>query len=147
MSILLRDMVNGVINTDGFIRFRRVFDRILNISVTAQLSEDQMVKTVFVFSDMEFDQASKNPWETDYMVIQKKFKERGYQKVPDIVFWNLRDSSATPVTATQNGVAMLSGFSKNFLTLFLDGGGEINPELVMETAISCDDYQRLVLYD
>ncbi|KAL1804007.1 hypothetical protein DCAR_0935694 [Daucus carota subsp. sativus] len=130
-------------NTD----FQKVFDRILEIAVSAQLSQEQMIKTVFVFSDMEFDEASTNPWKTDYMVIQEKFKEKGYQKVPDIVFWNLRNSSATPVAATENGVAMVSGFSKNLLTMFLDGGGEISPEVVMEAAISGTDYQKLVLYD
>ncbi|KAK1362509.1 GPI inositol-deacylase PGAP1-like protein [Heracleum sosnowskyi] len=129
-------------NTD----FQKVFDRILEIAVTAQLSQEQMIKTVFVFSDMEFDQASLNPWKTDYKVIKKKFKKSGY-RVPEIVFWNLRSSSATPVKATQNGVALVSGFSKNLLTLFLDGGGKMNPVLVMEAAISGDEYQKLVLYD
>ncbi|KAK1401364.1 GPI inositol-deacylase PGAP1-like protein [Heracleum sosnowskyi] len=126
--------------------FQKVFDRILEVAVTSQLSQQQMVKTVFVFSDMEFDQASLNPWETDYQVLQKKFRKSGY-RVPEIVFWNLRSSSATPVKATQNGVALLSGFSKNLLTMFLDGGGEISPQVVMEAAISGDDYQKLVLYD
>ncbi|KAL8100149.1 hypothetical protein AgCh_032418 [Apium graveolens] len=82
------------------------FDEILKVAVAAKLSEDQMIKTVFVFSDMEFDKALKNPWETDYMVIQKKFKENGYERVPDIMFGNLRDSFSTPVTTTQNGVAI-----------------------------------------
>ncbi|XP_074381775.1 uncharacterized protein LOC141723782 [Apium graveolens] len=131
----------------GSTNFQAVFDRILDLAVTAKLSEEQMIKTVFVFSDMEFNQASENLWETDYMVIQKKFRKKGYKKVPDIVFWNLRNSSATPVTATENGVAMLSGFSKNLLMMFLDGGGEISPQVVMEAAISGDDYQKLVLYD
>ncbi|KAH7856531.1 hypothetical protein Vadar_002533 [Vaccinium darrowii] len=71
-------------NTD----FQKVFDRILEVAVKEKLSEDQMIKTVFVFSDMEFDEASSNSsyydsddsdgsmssastntWETDYMVI------------------------------------------------------------------------------
>ncbi|WOH16150.1 hypothetical protein DCAR_0935699 [Daucus carota subsp. sativus] len=137
----VRDMQWNM-NTD----FQKVFDRILEIAVTAQLSQEQMIKTVFVFSDMEFDQASANPWKTDYKVIKKKFRKSGY-RVPEIVFWNLRSSSSTPVKATQNGVAMLSGFSKNLLTLFLNGTEEINPELVMEAAISGEEYQRLALYD
>lgn len=61
--------------------FQQVFDRILEIAVTAQLSQEEMIKTVFVFGDMEFDQASLNPWKTDYKVIKKKFKKSGY-KVP-----------------------------------------------------------------
>ncbi|KAL1832408.1 hypothetical protein ACET3Z_002059 [Daucus carota] len=130
-------------NTD----FQKVFDEILRVAVDAKLSEEQMIKRVFVFSDMEFDQASLNPWETDYQAIQRKFKENGYERVPEIVFWNLRDSFATPVTAKQNGVAMLSGFSKNLLTIFFNKDGEINPELVMELAISGKEYQKLVLYD
>lgn len=106
-----------------------------------------MIQRVFVFSDMEFDEASCHPWETDYQAIQRKFKEKGYERVPDIVFWNLRDSGATPVTAKQNGVAMLSGFSKNLLIIFFNKDGEINPEMVLELAVSCKEYQKLVLYD
>ncbi|KAK1395304.1 hypothetical protein POM88_014360 [Heracleum sosnowskyi] len=90
-------------NTD----FQKVFDKILEVAVGAKLSEDQMIQRVFVFSDMEFDQASLNPWETDYMVIQRKFRESGYEKVPEIVFWKLKNSSATPVKATQKRVATL----------------------------------------
>ncbi|OIT07344.1 hypothetical protein A4A49_17621 [Nicotiana attenuata] len=49
--------------------------------------------------DMEFDEASANPWETDYEAIVRKFREKGYGNcVPQIVFWNLRDSIATPVS-------------------------------------------------
>ncbi|KAK1359015.1 hypothetical protein POM88_043489 [Heracleum sosnowskyi] len=87
--------------------FQMVFDEILKVAVAAKLSENQMIRTVFVFSDMEFNEASENLWETDYTVIQKKFKKNGYERVPNIVFLNLRNSSATPVTDTENGVAML----------------------------------------
>ncbi|KAK3041335.1 hypothetical protein RJ639_002316 [Escallonia herrerae] len=81
-------------NTD----FQKVFDQILRVAVDWNLNEDQMIKRVFVFSDMEFDQASRHGyrkvrpkgWETDYEVIQRKFKEKGYSNVPKIVFWNLR---------------------------------------------------------
>nr|GEY98370.1 hypothetical protein CTI12_AA005400 [Tanacetum cinerariifolium] len=68
------------------------------------------------------------------------------------------DSRATPVTANQKGVALLNGFSKNSLTLFLEGGGVINPNDVpqrsgsnpaeiMEAAISEELYQKLLVYD
>ncbi|KAJ0092575.1 hypothetical protein Patl1_25143 [Pistacia atlantica] len=102
--------------------FQKVFDRMLEIAVEEKLSEDQMIKRLFVFSDMEVDEAScctyeieydidgnmdfkgrkerrRKSWETYYEVIQKRFKECGYNKVPEIVFWNLRNSSSTPVMA------------------------------------------------
>ncbi|CAI0457897.1 unnamed protein product [Linum tenue] len=86
-------------------------------------------------------------WETDYQAIQRKFGEKGYSRVPEIVFWNLRDSSATPVVGTQNGVALVSGFSKNLLTMFMDGGGIVNPEDVMGLAIAGEEYKKLVVFD
>ncbi|XP_057748233.1 uncharacterized protein LOC130967405 [Arachis stenosperma] len=131
-------------NTD----FQAVFDRILEVAVNGKLKADQMIKRVFVFSDMEFDQASANPWETDYQAIIRKYSEKGYgSAVPQIVFWNLRDSRATPVPSTQQGVALVSGFSKNLLSLFMDNDGEISPEASMETAIAGPEYQKLVVLD
>ncbi|KAM5571115.1 hypothetical protein ABKV19_011635 [Rosa sericea] len=148
-------------NTD----FQKVFDLILQVAVNGKLKPEQMIKRVFVFSDMEFDKASGHrgygygyygrednepqSWETDYEVIQRKYKENGYgDAVPQIVFWNLRDSGSTPVTATTPGVALLSGFSKNALKMFLnDDIEQIQPDIVMEAAISGEEYQRLVLVD
>lgn len=127
--------------------FQGVFDRILAVAVEGKLRDEQLIKTVFVFSDMEFNEASKNPWETDYEAIQRKFNENGYKNVPEIVFWNLRHSRSTPVVGKQSGVALVSGFSKNLLTIFLEGGGIINPEQVMELAIAGEDYQKLAVFD
>ncbi|XP_058200581.1 uncharacterized protein LOC131315504 [Rhododendron vialii] len=150
----IRDMDWGV-NTD----FQKVFDRILEVAVKGKLSEDEMIKTLFVFSDMEFDQASRTyngsgygrastkNWETDYTVIERKYKEKGYEKVPEIVFWNLRNSVATLVPSKQKGVALVSGFSKNLVTLFLEGGGILSPEAVMLQAIRGEEYQKLAVID
>ncbi|OMO60455.1 Thioredoxin-like protein [Corchorus capsularis] len=151
----VRDMEWGA-NTD----FQKVFDLILDVAVKGQLKPEQMIKRLFVFSDMEFDQASGHrSWsyygyghghgrETDYQVIVRKFTEKGYgESIPQIVFWNLRVSKATPVPGTQNGVALVSGFSKNLMKMFLDQDGDINPEAIMEAAISGEEYQKLVVLD
>ena len=129
--------------------FQAVFDRILSTAVDAQLPQEKMIRTVFVFSDMEFDQASANHrWETDYEAINRKFRDAGYgDVVPQIVFWNLRDSRSTPVTSTQPGVAMVSGFSKNLVKLFLENDGVVNPEAVMAQAIAGKEYQKLAVFD
>ncbi|KAF7123483.1 hypothetical protein RHSIM_Rhsim12G0020500 [Rhododendron simsii] len=131
-------------NTD----FQKVFDLILEVAVNGKLTEEQMIKRVFMFSDMEFDEASTTPWETDYQAIVRKFGEKGYgSSVPEIVFLNLRDSKATPVLGNQKGVALVSGFSKNLLTVFLEESGVLNPEAVMEAAISGEEYKKLVVLD
>ncbi|KQJ93643.1 uncharacterized protein LOC100834011 [Brachypodium distachyon] len=131
-------------NTD----FQAVFDKILEVAVGAGLPAEKMVRRVLVFSDMEFDQASVNPWETDYEAIVRKFSEAGYgAAVPEVVFWNLRDSKAVPVMSGQKGVALVSGFSKNLLKLFLDGGGSFTPRAVMEKAIAGPEYDNLAVFD
>ncbi|KAI8526777.1 hypothetical protein RHMOL_Rhmol12G0022500 [Rhododendron molle] len=139
----VRRMENGK-NVD----FQKVFDLMLEVAVNGKLAEEHMIKRVFVFSDMEFGQVSARPWETDYQAIVRKFGEKGYgSSVPEIVFWNLRDSRATPVAGNQKGVALVSGFSKNLMTVFLEESGALNPEAVMEVAISGEKYKKLIVLD
>ncbi|CAH8327715.1 unnamed protein product [Eruca vesicaria subsp. sativa] len=148
-------------NTD----FQKVFDLILKVAVDGGLKPEQMIKRVFVFSDMEFDQArssvtyysnrtysynkrEENAWETDYEAIARKYREAGYgDVVPEIVFWNLRDSRSTPVPGSKKGVALVSGFSKNLIKMFLDNDGVIDPMAIMEKAISGVEYSKLVVID
>ncbi|KAI9170430.1 hypothetical protein LWI28_027834 [Acer negundo] len=130
--------------------FQNVFDKILKIAVEENLKPEQMIKRLFVFSDMEFDKASTKPWETDYQAIVRKYTEKGYgSALPQIVFWNLRHSTATPVPRNQKGVVLLSGFSTNLLKLFFDSelDMDIDPEIAMEAAISGEEYQKLVVVD
>ncbi|KAI3862971.1 hypothetical protein MKX03_005354 [Papaver bracteatum] len=155
--------------------FQKVFDQILQVAVEGNLKEDQMIKRLFVFSDMEFNVANTRKdhdpdcsgyhthysrtsqqsidaakeWETDYQVIQNKFRENGYMNVPEILFWNLRESQATPVLSQPEGVAMVSGFSKNMLKVFLEDCDfcKFTPLSVMEKAISGEEYNKLVVVD
>ncbi|KAK3418805.1 hypothetical protein EUGRSUZ_H03371, partial [Eucalyptus grandis] len=129
-------------NTD----FQGVFDRILEVATAGKLRAEEMVRKVFVFSDMEFDQASTNPWDTDDEAMTRKFGERGYgAAVPEFVFWNLRDSRSTPVAAKQAGVALVSRFSKNLMKMFLDDEGDVSLLAIMEAAISGEEYRDLAV--
>uniref|UniRef100_A0A803MU98 Uncharacterized protein n=1 Tax=Chenopodium quinoa TaxID=63459 RepID=A0A803MU98_CHEQI len=145
----LKEKTNFIRQMDwgGSTDLQKVFDRILEVAVSVKIPEEQMIKRLFIFSDMEFNQASQCAWETDYKVIQRKYKEKGYEKVPEIVFWNLRHSMATPVPSTEPGVALVSGFSKNLVTLFLEEGGVLNPEAAMLAAVAKPEYDTLVVYD
>ncbi|GKV19028.1 hypothetical protein SLEP1_g29328 [Rubroshorea leprosula] len=79
------------------IDFQKVFDQILVVATEGKLNEEQSVKRIFVFSNMEFDAANGNfsyyssqmqsgeivsreeilrtQWETDYEVIQRKYRD------------------------------------------------------------------------
>ncbi|GLJ48560.1 hypothetical protein SUGI_1024330 [Cryptomeria japonica] len=111
-----------------------------------KLQPEKMIKQLFVFSDTEFDEDSLNPWETDYMAIKKKYKEAGYGAPPRIVFWNLRDSQSTPVMKEEEGVAMVSGYSKNLLKLFMNNG-DMNPMLVLKQPVEGELFEQLVVLD
>ncbi|KAI3905293.1 hypothetical protein MKX01_039984 [Papaver californicum] len=91
------------------------------------------------YNHLRLDSATE--WETDYQVIQNKYRMNGYMNVPEIVFWNLQDSRSTPVLGQQNGVALVSGFSKNLLKVFLEGSdlSEITPVRVTEKAIAGEE--------
>ncbi|KAL1816664.1 hypothetical protein ACET3Z_019238 [Daucus carota] len=136
------------LNVESNTDFQKVFDVILKVAEKGNLKEDQMIKKIFVFSSMEFDNISENIWETDYQAITRKYTEKGYGScVPEIVFWNLTDSKATPVPSDKPGVALVSGYSKNLMTLFLEDRGTLTPESVMEVAIGGEEYSKLVVVD
>ncbi|KAI9734397.1 MAG: hypothetical protein M1834_002504 [Cirrosporium novae-zelandiae] len=98
--------------------FIAVFENlILPMAISNNLKPDDMVKQVFVFSDMQFDQADhtcsypipsyvnsgdpnlsdpnqgKTKWETHYERLKRKFEDAGYE-IPQLIFWNLAGGRA-----------------------------------------------------
>lgn len=133
--------------------FVAVFERlILPMAVENKLAQEDMVKRIFVFSDMQFNAAGyrEDKWSTSYERIQKKFQAAGYE-MPELVFWNLAGGRAgysgappgfaggdpvapKPVTAYEKGAALVSGYSQGMLKVFLDSGSfddeEVEEEIV-----------------
>lgn len=118
-------------NTD----FVAVFEKLLlPIAVNNKLKPEDMVKRLFVFSDMQFDSACRSWDSTTYEIIKAKYQEAGYE-MPEIVFWNLAGGRAgfgagnsfgdptapKPVTVEENGTSMVSGYSQATLKVFLEG--------------------------
>ena len=120
--------------------FNSVFeDLILPAAQQHQLKQEEMVKTVFVFSDMQFDAAqahrlADHKWETNHQRLKRKYEEAGYE-LPHLVFWNLAGGRAgynsysggdvvapKPVTMDKQGCTLVSGYSQGMLKMFLDEG-------------------------
>ena len=125
-------------NTD----FNAVFLKlILPLAVKHNVPKDQMIKQIFVFSDMQFDaannegtagwsRASKSTpadsaaeWKTNHDVIAKAYAQAGYD-VPELVYWDLSNPQdgydiTAPVTGEREGVALLSGYSPSLLKVFM----------------------------
>jgi hypothetical protein len=128
--------------------FVAVFEKlILPMARKNNLRPEDMVKRVFVFSDMQFDSAedyrsshwsrrdsedgADERWSTSYERIKRRFEEAGYE-MPELVFWNLaggQDGMAPkPVTTMDEGTSLVSGYSQGMLKVFLDSGGFEEPQ-------------------
>ncbi|POR38518.1 Uncharacterized protein TPAR_01291 [Tolypocladium paradoxum] len=159
LSQTLREKVSNMKSANWGMNtnFVKAFEKlILPMALKNKLKPEEMVKRVFVFSDMQFDSAETdrdswsrarraveesedNRWSTSYERIQGKFKDAGYE-MPELVFWNLAGGRAgytgwggdatapKPVTATEEGTSLVSGYSQGMLKVFLDSGSFEEPE-------------------
>lgn len=125
-----RDKVHHIIRSEWGMNtdFTAVFERlILPMAIKHKLPQEDMVKQVFVFSDMQFDAAQDHGprFETDFERIQRKYAEAGYE-VPKLIFWNLAGGEGRgapkPVTQDTENTVLVSGYSQGLLKMFLEDG-------------------------
>jgi hypothetical protein len=130
----------------GTTDFQAIFNLILDRAKNAGTGPDEMPKQLFVISDMQFDEADTGgEFKTHYQILQEKFSQAGYE-MPKIVFWNVRASTSEDVTnnATDQGVAMISGFSPSILKTVLTGK-QYTPYTVLRQAIDNERYSKIKL--
>lgn len=145
-SLTLGEKIRNMMCADWYsnTNFVAVFeDLILPTAVEKGLKREEMLKRVFVFSDMQFDAADrgsrdesgkKKKWASSYERIKRKYEEHGYE-MPELVFWNLAGGRAgyggggsgdevapKPVLAEETGTALVSGYSQGMLKVFMDNG-------------------------
>lgn len=119
-------------------------DLILPMATRNELKPEDMVKRIFVFSDMQFNkaEAAQDRWTTSFERIKKKFADAGYE-MPQMMFWNLARGRGgyggfpvtsswgmdvpepvvpKPVTVEEHNTATVSGYSQGMLKVFLDNG-------------------------
>jgi len=107
----------------------KVFELLLNIALIHKLKQDEMIDTIFILTDMEFNcavstQLLENNQFSGYFnkKISEEYNKNGY-KLPKIVLWNLRSSpNNRPFNETDENVAILSGFSAEMLKGLLEFG-------------------------
>jgi hypothetical protein len=153
----------------GSTDFRAVFERlILPMAVKNNLKQEDMVKRIFVFSDMQFNQGdgvwsrtgATSRWSTSYQSIAQKYMEAGYE-MPELVFWNLAGGRAgyggaagagdpvapKPVTVGEVGTALVSGYSQGMLKVFLDSGSFGDGEEEVEDDVDVEEMDDGVLVE
>ena len=112
----------------------RVFDIMLSRCVANHVPAEDMPKTIYVVSDMEFDECANL---TNYERIKRQYAEAGYA-CPNIVFWKVNDHGSTPVRFNDKGVALVSGCSPSVFELAVSD--DLDPVKYMLNAIMVPRY-------
>lgn len=100
------------------------------------LEKEIDVKNIFVFTDMQFDQAvsNKGEFETSYDKCAELFNQVG-KRIPQVIYWNVASAqSAFPVQKGKRGTALISGFSSALFKSILNGD-DISPLSMMKRII------------
>lgn len=105
----------------GSTNLERVFSLILKSAVEANAAQDELPEVLYIFSDMEFNQAIEKPDKTIFENARMKFEAAGYH-LPAVVFHNVNSwHMQTPVQAHTKGAALTSGASVHSLKEKFDG--------------------------
>lgn len=116
---------------------QKVFDLILKTAVSNHISEDEMLKKIYIVSDMEFDACAENA--TNFQEIKRKYAEAGYE-MPELVFWNVDSrNNQSPITVNDEGVVLVSGCSPSILKNLMSGK-KFSPYTLMLDVIMAERY-------
>lgn len=139
----LRDRVEYVFENVGYnTNFQRVFGILLDYCVENQVPRGDMPEKLFVFSDMQFDDADGQYNKTTFEVIQNMYSKAGYT-MPEMIFWNLRDACrGVPVKKDERNTMMVSGFSEKILSQIMTGSN-LTPMGIMMDVLESSRYDRL----
>jgi len=102
----------------------KVFDLLLEVARQNSLCSTEMVKTLYIFSDMQFNSGIEGTFKgTEHQIAKQKFNQAGYE-LPNVVYWNFNqqeiiDNTTKPARASEHGVQMVSGFSGAIMKAFL----------------------------
>ena len=114
------------------------FNLVLRTAIKNNLKQEELPETILVVSDMEFNFCTENPSAHLFEYIKKEYEEAGY-KLPKLVFWNINSRTGTvPLTENENGVILMSGFSKNLMQMAMSS--EIDPYKALVAQINVPRY-------
>ena len=121
----------------GSTNIEAVFDLLLTTALRHHTAPEDMPRTLYIFSDMEFNRcvttgpARQDRWggygryidesgiDTVIEAQARKWRQYGYQ-IPRVIFWNL-DARSNNIPAIGDGFSYVSGFSMNMVECILSG--------------------------
>ena len=129
----------------GSTNIESAFREILRVAVLGNVLPKDMPRYLLVLTDMGFDPRFQVAEQTAFDMAREIYARHGYA-LPTIVWWNLSHrpggyggDSNTPVTAHENGTALISGFSPSIMKSVL-ASGTVSPYDIMLEAINRPRY-------
>lgn len=120
--------IDWSMNTD----FELLFKIILERAKENNLSDEDLPSKIIVFSDMQFDRARRGANKTGFEMVSDMYEKSQYT-MPQLIFWNLRDSHGKPVKYHETGTALVSGFSPSIMTHVLSTENMTPSAIVLKT--------------
>lgn len=118
-----------------------VFDLILDAAVRGHVPQEELPKTLYLISDMEFNACVRNASLSNFENAKRRFAEHGY-RLPQVVFWNVASRNRNqPVTKNEQGVALVSGCTPRLFSMV--ARGELSPYAVMMEIIGSERYASI----
>lgn len=128
---------------DSNTNIEAVFELILDTAIKHRVSDDEMVKKVYIVSDMEFDSATNMRKNNQlFRELRARFEEKNVP-FPTLVFWNVNGRNAQfPMTMDDNGVQFVSGASPTIFTNLIRGNF-MNPYDLMLDVLNDERYEQV----
>ena len=140
LSARMRSIENSdwAMNTN----LQSAFDAILDAAKAGNATADEMPSTLYIISDMQFDQATSANDKTNLEVAEQKFKDTGYE-MPHVVFWNCNAyGNDSPATMYDDRVTLISGSNQSTFKYVVEGKTPIESMLDI---INSERYAKIVI--
>lgn len=126
---------NEIANTD----LEAVFKLILKTAIKNHVPQSELPAKIYIISDMQFDYCvTGGNNNVLFQAVRTLYRQYGYT-LPEVIFWNVNSrSDAMPVTRSETGAALVSGYSTAVFDMVM--GGECSPESVMDRILASERY-------
>lgn len=140
----LQQKLNMIVSSEWGLNtnLEAVFQAILDAAINSGQGQDGMPKVLYIISDMEFDQAIRNPNQSIFTNAEQAFNEVGLE-LPHVVFWNVNARQVqVPAIKFDNRVTLISGLSQSTFRYAVEGK---TPEELMDSVINSERYSAIVI--
>lgn len=118
-------------NWDMSTNIEGALQTILDVAVDNNLPNEEVVKKLYIISDMQFDNCTRGADVHIFESMKKEFERHGYD-FPNIVFWNVNAYGNQPMRMNDKGVQLVSGYSPSILTQLLNNDGKTPYDFMLD---------------